>query len=59
MLVITRQAGQSVKIGDDVEVRILEVKGKHVRVGIEAPQKLPVHRNEVYNRIVAGQEDRS
>ena len=51
MLVITREAGQSLKIGEEIEVRILEVKGGKVRIGVDAPTHVPIHRNEVYDRI--------
>ena len=47
MLVLSRKLGQRVMIGNDVIVSILEVRGSRVRVGIEAPRSLPVHREEV------------
>jgi len=56
MLVITREAGQSLRIGEEIEVRILEVKGGKVRIGVDAPTHVPVHRNEVYDRIHGQQE---
>lgn len=51
MLILTRKLGESITIGDEVKVTVLEIKGKHVRLGIEAPQSLRVHREEVYQRI--------
>jgi carbon storage regulator len=51
MLILTRRIQESVKIGDDVTITILGVKGGHVRVGVEAPREIPVHREEVYKRI--------
>ena len=51
MLVLTRKSGESIAIGDDVKVTIIEIKGKQVRLGIEAPQQTAVHREEVYQRI--------
>lgn len=51
MLVLTRHAGESVRIGDDVTVTVLEVRGDVVRVGIQAPRALPVHRDEVYREL--------
>lgn len=51
MLVLTRHVGESVKIGDDVTVSIFEIKRGHVRIGIEAPKNIEVHREEVYKRI--------
>jgi carbon storage regulator len=53
MLVLTRKAGESITIGDDVKVMVMEVKGKQVRLGIEAPAHCIVHREEVYRRIQA------
>jgi carbon storage regulator len=51
MLILTRRVGESVKIGTEVTVTVLEVKGSQVRIGIAAPKDLPVHREEVYERI--------
>ncbi|MCI2240589.1 carbon storage regulator CsrA [Paenibacillus sp. TRM 82003] len=51
MLVLTRKAGESVVIGDEVVVRVLEVRGDVVRVGIEAPRDVQVHRQEVYEAV--------
>ncbi len=53
MLVLTRKAGESITIGDDIRVMVMEVKGKQVRLGIEAPADCVVHREEVYRRIQA------
>ncbi len=55
MLILTRRSGQSLKIGADVTVRILAVRGANVRIGIEAPDTIKVHREEVYQRIQAEQ----
>jgi carbon storage regulator len=51
MLILTRRPNESLKIGDDVTITILALKGNHVRIGIEAPKTIAVHRNEVYERI--------
>ena len=51
MLVLTRKPGQSVMIGDGVEVQVLSVAGEKVRLGITAPRDVPIFRNEVYDRI--------
>lgn len=52
MLVLSRKPGESVIIGGDIHVRILEVKGESVRLGIEAPKETTVHRREVYEAII-------
>lgn len=51
MLVLTRRKGESIILGDDVEVKILELHGSQVKVGVQAPQSLSVHRKEVYLAI--------
>ena len=51
MLVLTRKLGESIAVGDDVKITIIEVKGKQVKLGIEAPQQTKVHREEIYQRI--------
>ena len=51
MLVLSRQKDESIVIGDDVEVTIVDVRGDKVRLGITAPKSIPVHRREVYDAI--------
>jgi carbon storage regulator len=51
MLVLTRKSNQSIMIGDDVEVSVLSVMGDKVRIGIQAPQEVPVFRTEIYVEI--------
>lgn len=51
MLILTRRLGESLNIGEDVQVTVLEVKGHQVRLGVNAPKKIPVHREEIYERI--------
>ena len=51
MLVLSRNKNQSIMIGDDVKITITEVQGKKVRLGIEAPREIAVHRLEVYESI--------
>ena len=51
MLVLTRRPGESIMIGDDVVVTIVDIRGDKVRLGIDAPQDIPVHRREVYEAI--------
>jgi carbon storage regulator len=53
MLVLTRRTNQSIMIGDEIEISVLSVSGEKVRIGIEAPQEIPVFRKEVYLRIEA------
>ena len=53
VLVLTRRTNQSVMIGDEIEVQILAVSGEKVRIGITAPQSIPVFREEVFRRIQA------
>ena len=53
MLVLSRKAGESLVIGDDVVITVLEVRGQQIRIGINAPREVEVHREEVYERIVA------
>jgi carbon storage regulator len=56
MLILTRRVGETVMIGNDVTVTILGVKGNQVRVGINAPKNVAVHREEIYERIKREQE---
>lgn len=51
MLVLTRYVGQEIRIGDDIVVTVLQVKGQQVQIGVTAPIVIPVHRQEIYERI--------
>ena len=51
MLVLSRQRDESIMIGDDVEITIVDVRGDKVRLGITAPKTIPVHRREIYDAI--------
>ena len=51
MLVLTRKIGESIKINDDVKITVIEVKGKNIRLGIEAPRETKIYREEVFLRI--------
>ena len=57
MLILTRRVGETVMIGNDITVTILGVKGNQVRVGINAPKNVAVHREEIYERIKREQGD--
>ena len=51
MLVLTRKSGEAINVGDDITVTVLEVKGSQVRLGIQAPPNVIIHRKELYEKI--------
>jgi len=53
VLVLTRRPNESIRIGADIEVRVLGIEGDHVKLGIQAPRDVPVHRAEVYEAVEA------
>jgi carbon storage regulator len=53
MLVLTRRLGEVLRIGDGITIKIVEIKGKQVKVGISAPVDLPIYREEVYEKVQA------
>ena len=59
MLILTRRVGETLMVGDDVTVTVLGVKGNQVRIGINAPKDVAVHREEIYQRIRQEQEQGS
>ena len=50
MLIVTRKKDEEINIGDDIVIKVIEIKGKQVRIGIEAPKKYPVNRSEVLEK---------
>ena len=57
MLILTRKVGESIMIGETVEVKVLGLRAGQIKLGIEAPKDLKVHREEIYERIRAEQEE--
>lgn len=51
MLVLTRKLGESVTIGDNIKISVIDIKGRQVRLGIEAPPEMTIHREEIYAKI--------
>jgi carbon storage regulator len=51
MLILTRKLGETIRIGDDIRITLIDIKGKSIRLGIEAPENVAVHRQEVYLAI--------
>jgi carbon storage regulator len=56
MLILTRRVGESLMVGDDITITVLGVKGNQVRIGVNAPKDVAVHREEIFNRIHEGEE---
>lgn len=59
MLILTRNVGESLIIGDDISVTVLGVKGNQVRIGVNAPREVPIHREEIHQRMKIGEGQRS
>ena len=57
MLILTRKAGESLVIGDDINITVLSVNGNQIRLGIQAPKEIPVHRQEIYQKIQRNEEN--
>lgn len=58
MLILSRKLSETIMIGDDIKIHVLNVNGNQVRIGIEAPKDVEVHREEIYKRIQANNRDR-
>lgn len=52
MLILARKIGEAIKIADEITIKVMEIKGGQVKIGIEAPHHITIHRNEVYERIL-------
>ena len=52
MLILTRKLGERITIGDDITITLLEIKGTQIKLGIEAPKSISIHRQEIYERIM-------
>ncbi|OOF46230.1 carbon storage regulator CsrA [Rodentibacter trehalosifermentans] len=59
MLILTRKVGESVLIGDDISITVLSVRGNQVKLGVQAPKEVSVHREEIYQRIKQAQDESS
>ena len=59
MLVLSRQRDQTIMIGDDIEITVVDIRGDKVRLGINAPPEVPVHRKEVYDAIKRNESEQS
>ena len=59
MLILTRKIGESLIIADDVEITVLSVRGNQVKLGVNAPKEIAVHRQEIYERIKAAEDSNS
>ena len=59
MLVMTRKRSEAIKLGDDITLFVVDIRGEKVRLGIEAPIEMPVHRQEVYDAIQRDNEERN
>lgn len=53
MLILTRRLGEGIQIGEGITVKVVDVKGKHVKIGITAPNEIPIYREEIYEKIQA------
>ena len=59
MLVLTRKTGEAIQIGDDIEITVVSIKGDQIKLGINAPKNIEIHRKEIYLEIQKENEDAS
>jgi len=57
MLILTRKLGESITIGDQVQIKVLSIKGGQVRLGVEAPESVRINREEVYQKMIEEKKD--
>jgi carbon storage regulator len=57
MLILTRRIGESLQIGDNIKLTVLSVRGNQIQIGIDAPPEVPVHREEIYERLKREQRE--
>ena len=57
MLILTRKVGESVLVGDDISITVLSVRGNQVKLGVQAPKEVSVHREEIYQRIQQSKDE--
>ncbi|HGO5816149.1 TPA: carbon storage regulator CsrA [Mannheimia haemolytica] len=57
MLILTRKIGEVLLVGDDVEITVLSIRGNQVKLGVDAPKEIAVHRQEIYERIKASADE--
>lgn len=57
MLILTRKIGEVLLVGDDVEITVLSIRGNQVKLGVNAPKEILVHRQEIYDKIKASEEE--
>lgn len=55
MLILTRKPGEAIRLDDDILIKVFEINGSQVRIGIDAPREVKVHRDEIYQKIHSGQ----
>ena len=57
MLILTRKVGENLLIGDNISITVLSVRGNHVKIGVDAPKDVSVHREEIYHRIKEAEDE--